>query len=141
MQIRKSRGEFVETQNYNKEKIAEVIGALESGDYQQGGPMLRNGNKFSLQGVFCDISKTFNWVHRAGSPKISYGYLADIMPLTTQRFFGLSGGNASFVDYLNDEDFTFQMMAQLMKSHFPQVHKVPRPWYFPATRPAPMPAR
>lgn len=123
----------------NSKVKAQWLAALRSGEYEQGGGALRQGNSFCCLGVLCDLAAkqgVGNWIP---SPDV-HGFLtpgdgraSGALPPAVVQWAGLRsnvahipGGvryaigtrESSTLVLLNDNGYTFAQIADIIEEHF-----------------------
>ena len=133
-QIRKSRGEFVETRNYDAKRMAKIIAALGSGRYSKDDLYLRSGERFSLQGVICDVMDSSGWKDIEGVDWQTYKGYKFSMPLLAADALGINSAERRLLVSLSQSHHTFLEMAKILIGRFPECKQFVKFRYDPGRK-------
>lgn len=114
----------------NKDVKELWLTALRSGEYEQGHGNLRNGDKFCCLGVLCDLAVKHSGlpieVMLANGRLMGYDECFIYPPTSVIIWSGIESfngrftvnGKEDFLDVLNDSEFSFAQIADVIEREF-----------------------
>lgn len=105
----------------NKERVAKLIAALESGEYEQGYDYLNRGGKFCCMGVACDIhaNETGGEWRTIEGRQVYWGGVS-ILPTEVAAWYGFERNNRPWIQ-VNDHRVSVYAANDDLKLSFSEI--------------------